>query len=185
MDTLTVLYDQDCVLCQNCRIWLIRQRTFIKLRFIPLQSPQITEWFPQLEQCPDINPREQLVVISDKGWVYQSQSAWIMCLYALVEYREWSLRLSQPALLPFAHIACEMISRNRLRLSNFLRKPDAELAKTLREAPAPVCKIQPNSDQTDLNSALDICTRFVLPPHCEEDLERAANADNPDRPVSL
>jgi len=179
MDTLTVLYDQDCLLCQECRIWLLRQRAFIKLRFIPLQSPQICEWFQRLEGCSSINPRERLVVISDEGGVYHGQNAWIMCLYALVEYREWSLRLAQPALLPFANIACEMISRNRLRLSNFLRKPNDALAKVLREQPSPVCKHQPSPDRSELNSNFDISPSCIHPNPSGNKLERANKETNP------
>ena len=47
----------------------------------------------------------ELVVVDDSGGVYRNGSAWIMCLYALREYREWSLRLATPALFPLARQA--------------------------------------------------------------------------------
>jgi hypothetical protein len=43
-----------------------------------------------------------------------------MVLWALREYREWSLRLAQPALLPFAAGFCGLISNNRQALSGWL-----------------------------------------------------------------
>ena len=144
MDTLTVLYDQDCLLCQECRIWLLRQRAFIKLRFIPLQSPQICEWFQRLEGCSSINPRERLVVISDEGGVYHGQNAWIMCLYALRDYREWAQRLAHPALLPFARRVCELVSRNRRLLSRFLKEPTEELKNKLAAFPPALCEARGN-----------------------------------------
>jgi predicted DCC family thiol-disulfide oxidoreductase YuxK len=113
---LYVLYDAQCGLCQRCRQWLARQPAFVELRFIPLQSPEVTCRFPGIER---LNLREQLVVVSDEGAVYQGSHAWIMCLYALREYREWSQRLAHPALLPLARRICELISENRLSLSQW------------------------------------------------------------------
>jgi hypothetical protein len=43
-----------------------------------------------------------------------------MCLYALRDYRELSLRLAHPALLPFARRFCELLSENRFRVSRWL-----------------------------------------------------------------
>lgn len=118
MKTLHVLYDGECALCQRCRRWLEQQPTFVELRFLPLQSPQVALRFPGIES---FNPSEQLLVVSDEGEVYQGPHAWIMCLYALREYREWSQRLASPALLPWARHACELVSENRLSLSAWFK----------------------------------------------------------------
>jgi predicted DCC family thiol-disulfide oxidoreductase YuxK len=131
MKRLYVLYDQECALCQSCRLWLMRQQAFIELYFIPLQSPKIAQLFPGLKEWDELDLSEKLVVISDEGAVYQGQYAWIMCLYALRDYREWAQRLAHPALLPFARRVCETVSRNRLLISRFLKEPVEELSKKL------------------------------------------------------
>lgn len=131
MKRLYVLFDQECALCQSCRQWLMRQQAFIELHFIPLQSPEIARRFPGLQEWDQLDLREKLVVVSDEGAVYQGQYAWIMCLYALCEYREWAQRLAHPALLPFARRVCETVSRNRLLISRFLKEPVEELSKKL------------------------------------------------------
>jgi len=131
MKRLYVLFDEECGLCQSCRCWLIRQQAFIELRFIPLQSPEINRRFPGLKEWDQLDLREKPVVVSDEGAVYQGQYAWIMCLYALREYREWAQRLAHPALLPFARRVCETVSKNRLLISRFLKEPPVELGKKL------------------------------------------------------
>jgi len=131
MKRLYVLFDQECALCQGCRQWLMRQQAFIELHFIPLQSPEIASRFPGLKEWDQLDLSEKLVVVSDEGAVYQGQYAWIMCLYALREYREWAQRLAHPALLPFARRVCEVVSSNRLLISRFLKEPVEELSKKL------------------------------------------------------
>jgi predicted DCC family thiol-disulfide oxidoreductase YuxK len=138
MKRLYVLFDGECALCRNCCEWLGRQPAFIKLHFIPLQSPEIGRRFPGVEKW---DLRERLVVVSDDGAVYQGQYAWIMCLYALRDYRAWSQRLAHPALLPFARQACEWVARNRLTLSRLLLQASAgELTQKFRAMPPVVCR---------------------------------------------
>jgi len=60
-------------------------------------------------------------VIGDDGAVYFGPKAWLMCLWALREYREWSLRLSSPALLPNAKRVISTISQNRYQLEGLGR----------------------------------------------------------------
>ncbi len=146
MKSLYVLYDQECSLCLSCGHWLMRQAAFIQLRFIPLQSPEIAQRFPGLKEWDGLDLREKLVVVSDEGAVYQGQYAWIMCLYALRDYREWSQRLAEPLLLPFARRVCELVSRNRLAISHFLKAPTAELRNTLAASLPPVCSIGTKCD---------------------------------------
>lgn len=121
MKTLYVLYDDDCALCRRCRRWLGAQPAFVELRFLPLGAAETACRFPGIER---FHPREQLLVVSDEGDVYQGPHAWIMCLYALREYREWSQRLASPLLLPWARRVCELVSENRLSLSAWLRRLD-------------------------------------------------------------
>jgi len=128
MKRLHVLYDGECAICCRCRLWLAQQPTFLELRFLPLQTLTLAQRFPGIEK---LRPDKELIVVSDEGAVWQGASAWIMCLYALVAYREWSLRLATPALLPLARRACELISQNRLRLSRLLGNDEAELEHAL------------------------------------------------------
>jgi predicted DCC family thiol-disulfide oxidoreductase YuxK len=138
MKTLYVLYDSHCGICRQCRRWLERQPAFIELRFLALDSPEIACRFPGIEA---FHPREQLLVISEEGAVYQGPHAWIMCLYALREYREWSQRLASPTLLPLARRACELVSDHRLSLSEWAGKPgDDALAEELARRAMGPCK---------------------------------------------
>jgi predicted DCC family thiol-disulfide oxidoreductase YuxK len=138
MKTLYVLFDSQCALCRQCRRWLERQPAFIELRFLALQSEEIACRFPGIEQ---FNLRDQLVVISDEGAVYQGSHAWIMCLYALREYREWSQRLASPVLLPWARRACELVSDNRLSLSSWFKGlSDENLERELSGKAVGPCK---------------------------------------------
>ena len=71
-------------------------------------------------------------MVSDEGGVYRGPQAWIMCLYALRDYREWSQRLAHPALLPWARRVCELLSENRFRVSRWFDNLSAsQLAEKL------------------------------------------------------
>jgi predicted DCC family thiol-disulfide oxidoreductase YuxK len=144
---LYVLYDQECALCQNCRAWLMRQPAYLELQFIPLQSPEIARRFPGLQGWDGLDLSEKLVVVSDEGALYQGQNAWIMCLYALRDYRKWAFRLADPALLPLARRLCDLVSRNRLSLSRFLKEPAEKLAREIKAAPPEFCATTGGCDQ--------------------------------------
>lgn len=139
MNQLTVLYDSSCGFCVSCRRWLAAQPAYVPLRFLPANSAVAARLFPELAGGDE--PGE-LVVVSGEGNVYRGGSAWIMCLWALEDYREWAIRLSAPALLPFARQAFELLSRNRKALSRRLGLlPEPQLAETLRGGAAPTCGI--------------------------------------------
>lgn len=128
---LTVLYDGMCGLCQSIRQWLERQPKFVPLELLGGHSPEVQRRFPGVVRP---GPQE-LIVISDAGGVYRGAHAWIMCLWALREYREWSIRLARPALLPFARRGFELLSKNRRRVSRWLGlSSDAEVARGLAAA---------------------------------------------------
>jgi len=128
MKKLTILYDAACGFCISCRHWLEEQPKLIDLDFVAAHSAEAARRFPELEPAG-----EELVVVSDEGGVYRGTRAFIMCLYALEEYREWSLRLSRPDLLPLAGRAFALVSRTRKGLSGLLRlAPDEKVADVLR-----------------------------------------------------
>jgi predicted DCC family thiol-disulfide oxidoreductase YuxK len=116
MKRLTILYDKHCSVCCRCRVWLQQQPAFVPLDFLPLQSENVARRFPGIEK---FHPEKEIVVISDTGELWQGASAWVMCLWALREYREWALRLADPALLPFARRVCGIVSENRHKISQW------------------------------------------------------------------
>jgi predicted DCC family thiol-disulfide oxidoreductase YuxK len=125
MKCLYVLFDAGCELCMRCRNWLMKQQAFVPLVFIAFQSNEAQRRFPGIDA---LKPGEQLLVISDKGVVYRGANAWIMCLWALENYREHAQRLANPVLLPLARTVCELLSRNRFFLSDILFRENPETA---------------------------------------------------------
>jgi predicted DCC family thiol-disulfide oxidoreductase YuxK len=125
MKDLYVLFDADCELCVRCRNWLAQQPAFVPLVFIALQSDEAQRRFPGLDA---LKPDKQLLVISDEGAVYRGANAWIMCLWALENYRQHAQRLGHPILLPLAKSVCELLSRNRFFLSDALFRQEAHSA---------------------------------------------------------
>ena len=83
MTRLTVYYDARCGLCCAVRDWLVRQPQLVPLdcRAQPRAS-------------------DDLVVEADTGETWSGDSAWLVVLWALAEYRDWSYRLATPMLLP-------------------------------------------------------------------------------------
>lgn len=128
MHTLYVLYDERCAICKRLRDWLLVQRSWIGLSMVAAGSARAKAMFPGLEK---IAGSSDLVVISDTGEAYLNNHAWIMCLYALEEYRDWALRLASPLLLPLARQAWETLSRNRQAISRWIGANEGDLAKEL------------------------------------------------------
>lgn len=137
MNKLTVLYDATCGFCAKCRWWLLGQPKFVEMEFLPAGGPDARERFPQLT-AP--GAPEELVVVSDEGGVYRGTAAWLMCLWALVEYREWADWLSTPALMPLARGTFALVSASRRKLSEWLGfAPEEELVREIRKSEPPRC----------------------------------------------
>ncbi|MEM7391025.1 MAG: DCC1-like thiol-disulfide oxidoreductase family protein [Verrucomicrobiota bacterium] len=115
---LYVFYDAECALCRRCRKWLEVQATYIPLHLVAFQSDLGPKLFPDMAS---FHPAEQLLVIGDNGDVYQGSGAWIMCLYALKEFRGLSLKLAQPGWRHLAKKLVSQVSVNRASLSKFFR----------------------------------------------------------------
>jgi predicted DCC family thiol-disulfide oxidoreductase YuxK len=139
MKTLYVLYDERCALCKQLKEWLLVQRSWIGLSMIPAGSARAKSMFPALEKIAGAN---DLVVISDGGEVYLNNHAWIMCLYALAEYRDWALRLASPLLLPLARQAFETLSKNRQTISRWIGSDERAIATELGEVALDTCPAQ-------------------------------------------
>ena len=111
---LTVLYDPSCGLCRRVHDWLTDLPKLVELELVPIKSDEARRRFPTLNHELTSN---DLTVISDEGAVYLGPKAWIMVLWALSGYREWSYRLSSPELLPTARRVVSMISQHRYQIS--------------------------------------------------------------------
>ena len=117
MQKLYVLYDPKCELCCRLKNWILVQRSWIGIALIEQGSEKARRLFPELDQ---IAGKEDLAVISDDGAVYLNNNAWIMVLYAMIEYRDWASRLTHPLLMPLARQAFAALSKNRHFISNWL-----------------------------------------------------------------
>ena len=115
MDTLTVLYDARCNLCSHLRAWLEAQPAYVKLAFVPAGSQEARRRFPALDHAVTTS---ELTVISDDGAVYIEAKAFLICLWALRDYRAWSLRLSSPDLIPLARRVVLWVAQNRFRFGS-------------------------------------------------------------------
>jgi hypothetical protein len=83
---------------------------------------------------------EELVVVDDEGGVYRGTHAWIMCLWALREYRETAEKLARPLLLPLARATFALVSRSRKPLSRWLAlAPESEVALAAQRALPEAC----------------------------------------------
>jgi len=118
---LTVLYDAKCALCVRCHDWLATQETFVPFRFIPCESAQAREAYGAVPWLG-----EELVVVSDHGDVWAGPAAFIMALWALREWREWSYRISEPLLAPLAQRFFHAISQNRRKIASFIAPDPCE-----------------------------------------------------------
>lgn len=118
MKAITLFYDARCGLCTSVKTWLEREPKFVALHFVPYDSRHAQLLFPKIADCA---PEREILALSDEGGLYRGEGAWILCLWATVQYRGWSIRLARPALRPYAEKLCRLISKNRRQLSRVLR----------------------------------------------------------------
>lgn len=137
--TLYVLYDARCGLCSRVRAWAIEQPAYVELDFLPAGADRARMLFPTL---PHDAVTSELVVVTDEGEVYIDHDAWIVCLWALRDYREWSRRFSKGVLRPLARSAWHFLSENRLAFSRmFALRSDDEIARRLSAHTPPSCEL--------------------------------------------
>lgn len=114
---ITVLYDKRCSLCSRAREWLEHQPKYVEVKFIAADSNEAHYQFPVLDHQQTLT---ELTVISDNGLVYVGEKAWVMCLWALQEYRDLAVTLSTPELFPIARRMILWVSNNRHKINSFL-----------------------------------------------------------------
>jgi predicted DCC family thiol-disulfide oxidoreductase YuxK len=115
MRELTVLYDEGCAMCVRCRDWLALQRSFLPMRFVACGSAEARTRYSGI---PWVG--EELVVASDEGDVWAGPAAFLVCLWALEDWREWSYTLSGSAFSPLAERFFQALSSRRRALAAFL-----------------------------------------------------------------
>lgn len=137
MQFLYVFYDASCGLCTRLRSWCERQPAYVELRFVPAGSEEARRLLPsELAKAA----REDLTVLSSEGGVYQGDAAWLMCLWALAGYRQWSVRFSDPRLAPRVREAFQMLSSNRHVLSRWFGLSNEKLQRELQWVFVPRCE---------------------------------------------
>ena len=143
MEKLYVLYDPKCELCCRLKNWILVQRSWIGIAVVEQGSEKARRLFPELER---IATKEDLAVISDEGAVYLNDRAWIMVLYAMVDYRDWAAKLTNPLLMPLARQAFAALSKNRHFISSLLSPENTEaLANELRKVQLEPCALPANN----------------------------------------
>ena len=113
MMALTVLYDPDCGLCKRAHEWLAEQSKIVELNFVACASEEARKRYPYLNH--DLTTKD-LTVVSDQGAVYFGPKDWLMVLWALARYRDWSYRLATPELLTTTKKVVSVISKNRYQI---------------------------------------------------------------------
>jgi predicted DCC family thiol-disulfide oxidoreductase YuxK len=113
---LLVLYDANCAFCVRCRHWLETQPTYVDVRFLAAASPEAQDDLVVLR--PWLGA--ELVVVSERGEAWLGAAGFLICLWATTEYREWSYRLSGPALAPLAERFFHLVSSRRSTINRFL-----------------------------------------------------------------
>ena len=137
MEKLYVLYDPKCELCCRLKNWILVQRSWLEIAVVEQGSEKARRLFPELD---GVATQDDLAVISDQGAVYLNDRAWIMVLYAMVEYRGWAERLTHPLLMPLARQAFAVLSKNRHTISSWLSSENPEaIASELRAVELEPC----------------------------------------------
>jgi len=109
---LTVLFDPHCALCRRSRGWMLRQESYVELRFVACSGEEARLRYGDIPWLGD-----ELVVVADTGDVWIGPAAFLTCLWALVAWREWSYGLSGPAFAPLAERFFEALSSRRKGLA--------------------------------------------------------------------
>lgn len=112
---LTVVYDEHCELCRRCRHWLEWQPRFLPMEFLAAGSPAARERYGGMPWLG-----LELVVVDDSDRVWIGPAAFLVCLWATRQWREWSYRLSGPLLAPMAERFFHLVSAKRGRLGALL-----------------------------------------------------------------
>jgi len=134
---ITIVYDASCGLCTRAKAWITEQTALVSVQFVAAESAAAGKRFPQL-------PVGEVAVVANTGEAWFGDHAWIVCLWALRDYRDLAVRLTSPLLSLMAREAFTIVSKNRHVLSNLLRlQSEREIEQQLRKVVVPRCQIEP------------------------------------------
>ena len=132
--SITIVYDASCGLCTRLKDWIGRQLPLVSIQFAAAGSAEARRKFSNL-------PPGELAVVADTGEVWLGNHAWIVCLWALRDYRSLAVRLTSPLLLLLAREAFTVVSRNRFVLSSLLGLGSQRaMEQHLRKVVVPKCQ---------------------------------------------
>ena len=94
---LTVWFDGDCGFCTRVAKWLDRQPKFVAVNCVAAQSAGPSSCPLNTAQLLD-----KITVTASDGAIYRGTNAWITILWALRNYRRWSLRFARGSWQPWA-----------------------------------------------------------------------------------
>ena len=114
---LTVLYDEQCAFCRQCRTWLESERTLVPLSFLAAGSAEAVSRYGTLPWRG-----VELVVISDRGEAWIGPAAFLMCLWATEDHRHLAHVLAGRTLAPLAEMALAFVSHRRRHLARLARR---------------------------------------------------------------
>lgn len=89
---LTVYFDGDCGFCRRVAQWLQGQPKYVPMHLVAAQNAATTGCPYGLDAL-----LEQITVVANDGAVYRGTNGWLVVLWALQDYRGWSVRLSAPS----------------------------------------------------------------------------------------
>jgi predicted DCC family thiol-disulfide oxidoreductase YuxK len=112
---LTVLFDPSCALCQRCRSWMLAQPAYVDVKFVACTAAEARARYGDIPWLGD-----ELVVVGDGGEVWVGPAGFLVCLWALCDWRDWSYRLAGPAFAPLARRFFAALSSRRRSLARFL-----------------------------------------------------------------
>jgi predicted DCC family thiol-disulfide oxidoreductase YuxK len=118
MNRLTVLYDASCPICVRCRDWIAGQVAYVEIELLPSACAEARRRYGEVPWLG-----AELVVVSDQGEVWVGPAAFLVTLWALEEYREWSYRLSGPTFSSMAERFFVALSHRRKCSAGWLAPP--------------------------------------------------------------
>ncbi len=128
---------------------MLGQAALVDLRFVPCTGEEAKARYGDIPWLGD-----ELVVVGDELEVWAGPAAFLVCLWALDEWREWSYRLSGTAFAPLAERFFLIVSARRRRFADFFphdceggtcRSSAPHTADRAARAPLPTARRLPGS----------------------------------------
>lgn len=116
---LVVLYDPSCSLCRRCRSWMLGESALVTLEFVECTGAEAKARYGDIPWLGD-----ELVVVGDGGEVWAGSAAFLTCLWALEEWRDWSFRLSGPGFASLAERFFLFVSARRKTFGTLFHHED-------------------------------------------------------------